>query len=439
MAPEPSIHPASVHGPDNIMTQRWKIFASLALLFIVGFFYRISMAVVSRDLVADLGLGAAQLGILSGIFFYAFALAQIPLGPLIDRHGGRRMISALGMVTTCGSLVFALAPDYPAALAGRALLGVGTACVLMGSLKIFTNWFSPQEFPKVSGFMIAAGNLGSLAATAPLAYAIGLFAWRPTFLAMTLLQALATLCVFLFVRDLPDSGEPPLALPPGDTAGEHATLPQIWKALLFSTDFWLIALIAFFWYANYMVMLALWGGPYLMEAAGMTRLQSGNMLLCTSVGYIGGSLLVGKAIDRLGGSLEKTILCGQALLLVLMTAMLGPATHFPTPALAALFFFVGLFSGTGVIIYPLARRLVPFQFAATAMTGVNFFLLMGAAVMQHIMGLVICSFPRGPGGYPAGAYHEAFRVPVCGLGITLALFALRKTVNGFDAGQGRGR
>jgi predicted MFS family arabinose efflux permease len=413
------------------MKQRWQIFTVLAFLFIVGFFFRVSMAVVSRDLAADLGLSAAQLGVMSAAYFYAFALAQIPLGPLIDRYGGRSIISILGVVTTCGSLTFALAPNYHLALAGRVLLGLGTASVMMGTLKIFTNWFTQQEFPKVSGFFIAAGNLGSVLGTAPLAFAITLFTWRPTFLAMTLAQAIAALCVFLVARDAP---------PGGAHTAAHESHPcpvggvlAIWKALFTSLEFWLIALIAFFWYANYMVLLALWGGPYLMEGLGFDRSQAGAILLYTSAGYICGSLLVGKAIDWLGGSLQKTILFGQTLLLIAMTAMLGPADHFAKPLLAAIFFAVGLFSASGVMIYPLARRLVPARAAATAMTCVNCFLLMGAACMQHIMGQYICSFPRTAAGYPAAAYHGAFLIPIAGLACTLCLFFLRRGAKGFDA------
>lgn len=410
------------------MTERWKIFSILATMFVVGFFYRISMAVVSRDLVADLGLTAAQLGIVSGIFFYIFAIAQIPLGPLIDRYGGRLIISALGVVTTCGSLIFALASGQLSAMAGRMLLGLGTACVLMGSLKIFTQWFSPHEFPKVSGFIIAAGNLGSIAATAPLAYAISLFTWRPTFLAVALVQALVTLAVYLFVRDMPTDG-PNLSPHPQnpDESNDHGIF-AVWMGLLSSTDYWMTSLIAFFWYANYMVLMALWGGPYLIETVGLTRSQSGTILLCTSLGYISGSLIVGKVVDWFGGSLEKTILCGQTILLVAMTAMLGPADHASRPVLATVFFTVGLASASGVLIFPLAKRLVPFRYSATAMTSVNFFLLMGAAVMQHVMGHYIHSFPLSPIGHPPTAYHGAFLIPICGLACTLALFAIRNRV-----------
>lgn len=413
------------------MSQRWKIFTALALMFTVGFFYRVSMAVLSADLIVDLKLTAAQLGIVSGAFFYAFAFAQLPLGPLIDRHGGRIIISLFGIVTTCGSLLFTLSPGFPGAFSGRVLLGLGTACVLMGSLKIFTNWFTPREFPTISGFMIAAGNVGSVTATAPLALAISIFSWRPTLMVMTVVQAVVTLAVFIVVRDAPH--HPDASRTAGHAPEEVMGVLSVWQRLFSSADFWIVALLAFFWYANYMVLLALWGGPYLMEGVGLDRSQSGTILLGTSLGFITGSLLVGRAIRWLGGSLAKTILLGQTLLFLLMIPMLGAADHLSLPVLMLLFMAIGLVSGSGVIIYPLARELVPHRFAATAMTAVNFFLLLGAAVMQHIMGIYISSFPKGPAGHPAAAFHGAFLMPVCGLGLTLILFALRKWAKGFDS------
>lgn len=418
-----------------LMTKRWQTFFVLAFLFSVGFFYRVSMAVVAGDLVAELRLSAAELGAISGAFFYAFAFAQIPLGPMIDRLGGKLMISICGIATICGSLVFSLATGYRSALAGRVLLGLGTACVLMGSLKIFTFWFTPREFPKVAGFMIAAGNLGSVSATAPLALAISYFSWRPTFMAVTLIQVVATLSVFLFVHDRPQGCPAAPAQSTGQTSHEQINVLVVWKMLYTAADFWLVALIAFFWYANYMVLLALWGGPYLVETIGLSRELSGSILLCISLGFISGSLLIGKVIDWCNGALEKTILGGQIALLLLMTIMLGPAEKLSQPLLAVIFFLIGLVSGSGTIIYPLARKIVPDRYAATAMTGVNFFLLLGAATTQHIMGHYIGSFSRGAAGYPPEAYHGAFLIPICGLACTLTLFVLRKMQKGFDGAK----
>ncbi len=402
-----------------MMPKRWRMFAILALIFMMSVFYRISMAVSAKDLAAELNLKADQLGMLSGIFFYTFALAQIPLGPLLDRFGGRKVISLMGVITTLGALIFANAPSYPVALIGRAFLGIGTACVLMGSLKIYTNWFTVQEFPAVSGYMIAVGNLGNLLATAPLAYAVTSFGWRATFFVIAFLQAGAALTVYLAVRDAPDSPLPAAAFSDSGTTSQL----EAWRTLFRTPTFWLVCLLAFSWYGNYMVLQSLWGGPYLMEAVGMSRIQAGQTLLFTSLGLVLGSLALGKVIDRMAGSFKKTLMAGQAVVILGMTVMLGPAEELSPPLLSAVFFLIGLASGTGVIIYPIVRTLVPHQFAATAMTAVNLFLLLGAAIVQHIMGIYIASFPKGPLGYPAGAYHGAFLIPICGLVLALGLFS----------------
>lgn len=412
-----------------------KIFSALALTFLIGMFYRVSMAVVSQDITADLKLSAAQLGMVSGIFYFVFAVAQIPLGPLLDRIGGRLMMSGLGIVTTCGSLIFAMSTSYSSALAGRVLLGLGTASVLMGSLKILTRWVPPQNFARTSGNLVAVGNLGSIAATVPLAWVIGTIGWRSTFFAAALVQLACTVSLYSIVRDAPahevtDSA----SLHPFKT-NENPSIFHTWSRLFALPAFWLVSLVAFFWYANYMVLLGLWGGPYLREAVGLTRSESSRILLCTSVGYISGSMLLGKFIDFLGGSLFKTALIGQSLLLVMMTVMLGPAEHFSKTVLAIVFYILGLAAASGLTIYPLSRSLVSSQFAATAMTCVNFFLLMGAATVQHIMGITIHTFTRGESGYPAVAYHAAFLIPICGLVGTLLLLVYGRNLLHTSEGQ----
>lgn len=400
-------------------THRWRIFGVLSLMYILAYFYRISLAVVAKDLSAELGLTAAQLGTLSGVFFYVYAVVQIPLGPLLDRFGGRMVISAFGVFTSAGGFVFSLAPGYGPALAARVLLGIGTACVLMGTLKIFTLWFSRQEFAAVSGYMVAVGNLGNLAATAPLAMAVAAVGWRTSFLVVAVLQTVVTCLVYGFVRDTPSRRTP--------AHTESESLPAMgmmaaWRTIFTDRSFLLLGFLAFSWYGAYMVLQGLWGGPYLMECVGMDRSGAGRVLLFTSLGFIAGCLVVGKVSDRLFRSHKKTLIAGQTLLLCLMTLMLGPAESLPRPLLFALFFIIGVGVSSGVTIYPFVRELFPTEIVATALTSLNFFVLLGAATVQQAMGFVISGFPKGTSGYPPGAYHAAFLIPIGILLLSILLF-----------------
>src|SRR6266705_1815974 len=54
--------------------------ATLVSIYIVSQFLRNSVGVIAPNLAADLGLSPAEIGLLSSIFFLAFAAVQIPLG-----------------------------------------------------------------------------------------------------------------------------------------------------------------------------------------------------------------------------------------------------------------------------------------------------------------------------------------------------------------------
>ncbi|RNC71744.1 MAG: MFS transporter [Desulfuromonadales bacterium] len=403
---------------SRIRRQRWVIFSVLALMYILVYFYRVSLAVVAGDISRELRLTPQQLGSLSGILFYVYAVAQLPLGPMIDRLGSRLVISGCGVLTTIGGVLFAQADTLAMAMAARVLIGIGTASVLMATFTIFSHWFSKQEFGRVSGFMVAIGNLGNLSATAPLALAVAAIGWRSSFLVIGLLQALVTVLVFGMVRDRPsivDGGD-------ADGAAKPAGMLSAWREIFTNLHFWLLGLISFFWYGNYLALQGLWGGPYLMEVMHLSRAATGQMLMFTSLGFIAGSTVIDTIARRLFRSYKKTLLAGQVVLLVLMSGFLGVAETLPDPLLAAGFFAIGLAVSSGVMIYPIIRSMFSVRIVGTALTSLNFFVLMGAAVTQQVMGLIVGSFGRGEAGAPPEAFHAAFLFPVVGLAGAIVMF-----------------
>lgn len=397
---------------------RWRLFFTLALIYILVYFYRVSLAVVSADVSRDLALTPEQLGTLAGILFYVYAVAQIPLGPLIDRVGPRLVISGCGVLTTMGGLLFAQAGGLATAMVGRVLIGIGTAAVLMATFTIFSHWYTRQEFSKVSGLMVAAGNLGNLAGTAPLAFAAGYLGWRSSFMVIALLQALVTLLIFMKVQDRP---EHPLERESSEQMEKPGMLAA-WGVIARNRSFWLLAAIAFCWYGNYLAVQGLWGGPYLMHQIGLSREGAGQMLMWTSVGFIIGSMLTDRIAHKVFHSYSRTLLVGQLCLTGLMTGFLGWLPLLPHWGLALYFLGIGLAVSSGVMIYPIIRAMVPVSMVGTGLTSLNFFVLMGSAVAQQGMGLIIAR----SGGYTLEGFRAAFSVPIAGLLLTSLLFILAR-------------
>ncbi|HWR92213.1 MAG TPA: hypothetical protein VN300_07285, partial [Desulfobacterales bacterium] len=100
----------------------------------------------------------------------------------------------------------------------------------------------------------------------------------------------------------------------------------------------------------------------------------------------------------------------------------GWAELLPLPLLMAVFFLIGLAVSSGVMIYPIIRAMFPVQIVGTALTSLNFFVLMGAAATQQVMGVIIGSWDRPAGGVTPTAFHMAFLLPVVCLAAAILLF-----------------
>jgi sugar phosphate permease len=408
--------------PDSysFRRQRWTIFAALALMYILVYFYRVSLAVVAGDISRELKLTPQQLGSLAGILFYVYAVAQLPLGPMIDRLGSRLVISGSGILTACGGILFSQADTLALAMTARVLIGIGTASVLMATFTVFSHWYSKQEFGRISGLMVAVGNLGNLAGTAPLALAVAAIGWRSSFLVIGVVQVLVTVLVFALVRDHPPAAFAPSAV---SAATEKTGMLAAWGEIFGARDFWLLGVISFAWYGNYLALQGLWGGPYLMDLLHLSRAETGRVLMFTSLGFIAGSTVIDSIARCYFRSYKKTLLVGQGVLLLLMTGFLGWIELLPQPLLMAVFFAIGLAVSSGVMIYPIIRGMFPVRIVGTALTSLNFFVLMGAAITQQVMGLVIGAGPHSAGALSPAAFHSAFLLPVVCLGAAIVLFA----------------
>jgi MFS family permease len=398
------------------------IFLVLSALYFFSTFYRFSSAVISPNLIEDLGLNAETLGLLGGAFFYSFALLQVPMGPMLDRIGPRSVLTAFALVGALGSFIFAFGDSFWIVFLGRVLLGVGMSSVLMGSMKVFVLHFSPGRFATLVGVLLSTGTVGAVFAASPLAYLTSFMGWRRVFLLCGAVTAILAFLVY-WILGLKEKDEAGMSSP---SPPKVEVLPSI-RLILKSLAFWQIGTFAFFRYGTLMGLQGLWLGPYLIHIKGYSPVQAGNVLIVLAMGTIVGSPVAGQLSDRVFRSSKGLALAGLSLYALSLIPLTGAVEIRDPTWYGLLFFFIGFFNSFGLLVFPHAKGLFPDSISGTVTTSVNFFTMTGGAIFMPLLGKVIARFPSTGHSYPAEAYHLAFLICFLGMTASIVFYAFSKS------------
>ncbi|WP_321895432.1 MFS transporter [Paraburkholderia heleia] len=288
-------------------TMGWVTVFLLFLVYGINYLDRVALSITAPLVQKDLGIDAAQMGIVFSSFFVGYALFNFVGGIASDRLGPKIVyVLAVGLWSIfCG--LTAAAVGFASLLVLRVLFGMAEGPLCAGANKMVNNWM-PRD--------IAATSMGLLSAGSPLGGAIagpviGLlaisFGWRPAFWIICAIGLVWCVAWMLLTADRPsesrfvstlDEAEP--ARRGSNVAHTTHTVPESAAAAPLST--WLrqplviATAVAFFAY-NYVLFFFLsWFPSYLVQAH---HLNIREMSLATVVPWLVGTvgLAAGGAIS----------------------------------------------------------------------------------------------------------------------------------------------
>lgn len=407
-----------------VRTQAALLIVVLGCIYSVSQFLRNSIGVIAPNLAADLGLTATDLGLLSSGFFLTFSAAQIPVGICIDRYGPRRVMLVCAVAAVAGVLLFALARDAAMLVGARLLLGIGCSSFFMAPLAIYARLFPPERFAFLTGIQLSLGNLGTLAATAPLAFAAESVGWRTSFLVVAAFATAAGLAVFFGVRG-------PAFSAWGGRESWRSALGGVREAMRVRS-FWPLFVMHATGYASFGTVVGLWAGPFLRDVYGFDLEQRGVALFAASATQICALFLWGGA-DRVFHAYKPAVMLGASATI----ACLAYAALMPLGPVAAVVWLV-VFGASVAYTPPVmahGKSLFPQNLIGRGMTLMNIGTMGGVFVMQTVTGRLMDMFGRDPlGQYPQVAYKAVFSL----LALAIAA-ALITYVFAHDAHPGRVR
>jgi predicted MFS family arabinose efflux permease len=375
------------------------------LLFSAGYFVSYVFRGVNLGfaplITHDLGLSAADLGLLTSLYFLGFAGAQLPAGVLLDHFGSRRVTAGTLLFAAAGIWVFGAAHSIAMMMLGRLLIGVGVSVCLGAAFKALAQHFEAARLPLMNGLVMAVGGLGGVAVGSPLTRVLTFAGWRAVCGALGVLTILVALALWTFAPETREGHR---------QASLRTQFKGTWH-ILKSPAFWKIASFSVVTQGVFYAMQSLWVGAWMRDVMGLAPREAAAQVSILGFAMMAGCVGFGAAargLERRGVSLYAFCGVGMALFVVTQLLIMFGA---PLPA-GLLWAAYGVFGGTGILSYAVLARHFPAHLIGrgnTTLTLIIFLLIFG---FQIGVGGVLSLWPATAGHYPAAAHLTAWGILV---------------------------
>ena len=396
--------------------QSLLIIAISVAIFAVGQFHRASGAVFAPILADRFILTATMTGALVSAMFFATILFQAPFGAALDRFGIRPIVAISLLSIALGTLIFAVAGSYVQAVAGRAVIGVGSACMGAATHVVVARAFPARDFGYVNGLVVGLGGIGGLLGTYPLALALERAPFEAVFGVVAL--AVVGLALTTWVVFGGERFHRPTRTEAAASLG--------FAALLKIGEFRRILTLAAVTFAPIVTVTGVWGGPYLRDVHGMSAEGAGALLLvwylATAIGGLAYGWIERKGYSRrrvIGFSVVGSCACFGALALIPFADL-----AFPVAILCAMVFGQQFYIPLGAHM----RRIAPSASLGRASTLLMLVSVGAIPVMQTGFGAILDAADAA-GLAEADGYRIGFAAIAVALAAAGSIYAGAKDVN----------
>lgn len=384
----------------KLLRYRWAVWGVLILSYIIVFFHRLALGVVSDELIDAFKMTSTSFANLGSMYFYAYMVMQIPSGILADSIGARKTVTYGTILAAIGSIMFGWAPNITIAFLARIFVGIGVSVVFISILKIQSNWFLEKEFATMAGLTAFMGNMGGILAQTPLAYMVALLTWRTTFVYIGFGSLFIALLCYGIVRNTPEEmGLPKIEeIDVGRKKQEDLERPPLMQALIkvlknkyIWPPFFLFAGV----HGAFIALTGTWGIRYLVDVYGLTPRVAANYTTISVLGLGIGSFVIGRVSDYIKKRKLPTVVYTAVALTSWTALVFINGGKPPIAMLYPIFFLIGFSCAAFVTCWSCGKEVNHPSVTGISTSVVNTGGFLGAAILPPILGRVFDFYSGG--------------------------------------------
>jgi MFS family permease len=323
----------------------WSV---VTLFFAFQFILRLSVGILREDIIAKYNIDTIMFGSLAGFYYLGYSSMQIPFGIMLDRFNFRSVIIFAILITVIGTLPFVLTNNWYLVLAGRFLIGAGSAVGFLAVTKVIKLFFKEAQHSQMIAFSFTFGLLGAVFGGKPMKIIFNDYGYEQGFILLMLVSTAIAFIIFL-VKDK--------SITRIEEQSDN-TLPNLKDIvnLLLNPVILLIGVSGGLMVGALEGFADVWSMPFFNHVYGINIDDS---ILITSFIYIGmcfGGPILAFLADYLGSENRVILLTNIFTIGVFILLFLVHSWNFY--ALSALMIFLGILCCYQVVVFTQVSRLV---------------------------------------------------------------------------------
>ena len=184
---------------------RNQVAGMLTLMACLLYLDRYAVGIASERIREDLGMTQTQMSWFLSLFFWSYALAQVPAGWLSDRFGPRRMLTTYILAWSLFTGLLGAATQVWQILQLRLWCGAAQAGAYPVCTGVIRTWFPIKQRGTASSIVALGGRSGAVLAPILTAYLIVIFngQWRPVLISYGIVGIVIAIALYWICRDTP--------------------------------------------------------------------------------------------------------------------------------------------------------------------------------------------------------------------------------------------
>lgn len=375
---------------------QWSAVVLCAAAIAINYLDRSTIAIAYPEIRKEFDLSAAQFGALQSAWSLLYAIAQIPVGLMIDGLGPRMLLGVSMIVWSLAVAAGGLASSYRQLFAARAVLGITEFPAYPTAVRVTSDWFHVNERGVPTGVFNMGANIGTALGPPLLTGLMLLFGWRYMFITMGIVGIGASLVWFWLYRD-PGKASPASVDGSPVEAKSQATAPRItarqWSRLFRFRTTWAMILGAFC--SGYgLWMYITWLPGYLEGEHHISIARTGYLasipLFCSILGSFFGGYVSDRLVKQKVSLVEARRLpaalgyLGSALFTALAAYSAGPGLAILWISLAMFFLYFAVAAK-----WTLITAVSPQAYCSSCSSIQNFGSYVGGTLSPVLTGLIV--------------------------------------------------